>query len=454
MTSTRDAGAWRVMTGTARGITHEARGRPNQDSVASRAIAGATGVVVAVADGHGHGRHFRSATGSELAVGTACAVVDQIVAEGHPSPWRAEQAGTLRDMLPEAILAQWRESVARDIAASPYTDEELATLEAAGDGPEIPYGATLLVALLAGDWLICVQIGDGDMLAVRPDGRAWFPVGTDELLDGYRTTSLCQPGALRSFRAAAHDLRAEPLLALLLSTDGYGNAQVKDPWQPSVAQDLAELAAGHDHGWFARQVPVWAERCASAEGSGDDTTIGLLLAPGSERLAASAARSSAPAGTGAVTTPVPAPAPPEEPAAEPERQAPRSTHRAPGTARPGRRRAAIAAAAVVVAAGAVTGALVVTQSSGSGPSAPDRHPAGPAAGHVSPAPSPSASGAVPSADTAPVKPRATGDAVPSQAASPTSTSPAAGSPGVHDGTPGVTSGLPAGGGGQSNNQEG
>ena len=69
-----------------------------------------------------------------------------------------------------------------------------------------------------------------------------------------------------------------PLRALLLATDGYGNSQAEEPWQPGVGRDIAELAAGHDHGWFG-QLPGWAERCASAEGSGDDTTIALLLRP-------------------------------------------------------------------------------------------------------------------------------------------------------------------------------
>ena len=64
---------------------------------------------------------------------------------------------------------------------------------------------------------------------------------------------------------------------MLLATDGYGNAQADEPWQPRVARGLAELAAGHDRHWFGKEVPGWAQRCASAEGSGDDATIALLL---------------------------------------------------------------------------------------------------------------------------------------------------------------------------------
>jgi len=129
---------------------------------------------------------------------------------------------------------------------------------------------------------VCAQIGDGDMLAVRPDGSSFSPVAGDDRLDGRRTTSLCQPDALASFRTGAHDLRRVPLAALLLATDGYGNAQADEPWQPSVGRDLAKLAARHDRHWFEQEVPGWARRCASAEGSGDDATIALLL-PGAAR---------------------------------------------------------------------------------------------------------------------------------------------------------------------------
>jgi hypothetical protein len=393
MTSERLPVTWRAMTGTARGAAHHARGLPNQDSVESLAIDQAAAIVVAVADGHGHDRHFRSAAGSQLAARTACAVVEGLTAEAGKQPWTPEAAAALCDRLPRAIVARWRDAVALDIAAHPYTAAELSALEQAGDGPAIPYGSTLLVAVIAGSWLVCAQIGDGDLLAVRPDGGAWSPVGGDDLLDGYRTTSLCQPGAVSAFRTAAHDLRTTPLLALLLSTDGYGNAQAEEPWQPVVARDLAELAARHDHGWFAGQLPTWAERCASAAGSADDTTIALLLAPGSERLAAASrpasGRDRAVAGPlmGEVTRPVPQ-APPaagspgthhrhrradDSPAAFPATDSPGAGF--PGADPPGappapawfsRRRALTAGIAAVAAAGAIAAAVVMSQSPSSG----------------------------------------------------------------------------------------
>ncbi|HEY0933167.1 MAG TPA: protein phosphatase 2C domain-containing protein [Trebonia sp.] len=411
MTSKRDPAAWQVITGTARGITHVARYLPNQDSVESRVLAPARGVVVAVADGHGAARHFRSSTGSLLAVRTACTVAAELAAEAGPT-WTAEVAGGLRDQLPAVLVARWRELVARHLAAHPYAPSELSAMQAARDAPEIPYGSTLLLGLTVGDWLVCAQIGDGDLLAVAPDGRAWTPVASDDRLDGYHTTSLCQAGAVASFRTAAHDLRAEPLLALLLGTDGYGNAQASDSWQPEVGRDLAGLAAQHDPGWFRRQLPVWAERCASAQGSGDDTTIALLLAPDSVRLAAAAQPAAAPGI--APETPLPGIAPeatlpgigPEAPLpgiggelpaalvpAAPRRAGARSAS-PPGRAGAERtgavgagvwrrlsgRRAAVAAGAVVVAAGAVAAALIASQSPSPaqpGPRPASAAPAGP-----------------------------------------------------------------------------
>src|SRR5579859_5202467 len=115
MTMTTDPGPWRAIVGTARGAAHVARGLDNQDSAASQAIDAVGGTVVAVADGHGHDRHFRSATGSRLATRSACAVVAELVGENAGAPWTAELAGTLCGKLPEAIVGEWRAAVATDI---------------------------------------------------------------------------------------------------------------------------------------------------------------------------------------------------------------------------------------------------------------------------------------------------------------------------------------------------
>jgi hypothetical protein len=54
---------------------------------------------------------------------------------------------------------------------------------------------------------------------------------------------------------------------------------VADPWANAVSADLAELINDRPPEWLAGQLPLWASRCASADGSADDTTIALLIAP-------------------------------------------------------------------------------------------------------------------------------------------------------------------------------
>ena len=279
MTPIPGMAGWHVVAATARGRSHVVRDMPSQDAVASQGIP-AGGTIIAVADGHGHERHFRSGTGAALAVHVACQV-----ATDHAAAFATGNATVIEDALPAAILRRWRAEVARDITQHPYTAKERFVLDSDGDGPEVPYGSTLLVAIEANGSLACAQIGDGDLVAVHPDGDWDCPVPADANLDGLHTTSLCQPNALEAFRVGVRDLTARPLLTLLLATDGYGNAQAAEPWQPRFARDMAELAARHDPGWFAEQVPAWAELCASGEGSGDDTTIALLIADRASRPA-------------------------------------------------------------------------------------------------------------------------------------------------------------------------
>jgi len=267
---------WLALTASQLGAAHQATGLPNQDAVSARQVR-ADVLVVAVADGHGHRRHFRSARGSQLAVAVACEAAQELAArlDGFQTaaPIESEALGTL---VP-AITGQWRDAVREDVAADPFTSRERASR--GGDGPLIAYGSTLLLAIAGRRWLVLVQIGDGDIMGIQPDGRPLLPVPRDPSLDGHQTTSLCGPGAEDEFRAAVVDTSTTPLLGVMLATDGYGNAQVADPWADAVSADLAELINDRPPEWLAGQLPLWASRCASADGSADDTTIALLIAP-------------------------------------------------------------------------------------------------------------------------------------------------------------------------------
>jgi Protein phosphatase 2C len=267
---------WQAVTATERGAAHRAAGLPNQDAVAVLPLAPG-GLVAAVADGHGHSRHFRSARGAQLAVSVAGQAALDFAARPGGLPGPGEAAEELRGVLVPGIVTRWREAVHRDVAAEPFTPAEDMVRRA--DDVTIPYGTTLLLAIGLGERLLLTQIGDGDIVCVRPDGTALLAVPGDPLLDGRHTTSLCSPGAAESFRVAEVDLADTAVLGALLATDGYGNAQVAQLWESVVSADLASLITTRPPSWLAGQLPAWAAQCASVDGSADDTTLALLLAP-------------------------------------------------------------------------------------------------------------------------------------------------------------------------------
>jgi hypothetical protein len=289
---TGDAGAavqalpWRVHTASVPGAWHIKDGRPNEDAVAHRLIQPPDGpqgskgpgrLVVAVADGHGDARHFRSDRGSAMAVAVGIAAL---------SDWSADLTGTAaeikrsaqRELVPD-VVDRWNAAVAADMAADEFTATESALLAELRLPPPTAYGSTLLIGAFTGDYAVFAQIGDGNTLAVLPDGLPFTPVPDDSALDGTHTTSLCQSTARASFRVGVIQLADRPIFAALLATDGFGNAQAEDPWQPGVAADLARFGLDHDEGWFATAVPKWAAQCASSNGSGDDSTIALVVNP-------------------------------------------------------------------------------------------------------------------------------------------------------------------------------
>src|SRR5690349_6054740 len=269
------ASRWQAVTATERGAAHRAAGLPNQDAVEVRPLGG--GIVAAVADGHGHSRHFRSARDARLAVSIACQAASDLAARAGRLPAEPED---LRHLLVPGIVSQWREAVHRDVAAEPFTGAEDAVRR--GDDATIPYGTTLLVAIGMGERLLLAQIGDGDIVCIRPDGTALLPVPGDPLLDGRHTTSLCSVGASDSFRVAAVELAGTAVLGALLATDGYGNAQVAQVWESVVSAELAGLITTRPVSWLASQLQAQAGQCASVDGSADDTTLALLLTPAAQ----------------------------------------------------------------------------------------------------------------------------------------------------------------------------
>ncbi|PTY03388.1 hypothetical protein DB346_05770 [Verrucomicrobia bacterium LW23] len=126
--SPRGGPAWVFTSCSIRGTSHERKGMPNQDFVEIACVPNGPPlpIRVAIADGHGSQRSFRSQAGSRLAVEAALAELEKM-----------SQAGIFAKSLAEveeaaagwgaAVLQRWQEAVLRDIEANPFSEADVVT---------------------------------------------------------------------------------------------------------------------------------------------------------------------------------------------------------------------------------------------------------------------------------------------------------------------------------------
>ena len=357
---------WTVTSGSVRGSAHQRSGLPNQDAVYHRNGDRASGLraVVAVSDGHGGARHFRSQVGASLAANTAVNVLyedlSSMLAEVPPPDSPGERvAGILN-----RIVADWRSAVLSDLSNNPFLESELGALEK-GEGdaarasveqdPLLAYGATLLAAAVADEFVLYLQLGDGDILAIEDAGATTRPVPADHRLIANHTTSLCQESALADTRFA---LSREIPALILLSTDGYANSFRSDADFLKIGADYLEIIRQQGLETVADQLPETLS-AASTEGSGDDITLGILY------------RAASPSRTGTMQTLAAVPS--ASPAASPSPASPKAS-RQPGV---GNLMRIAAGVALLGVAGATTWIATHREPTGQAQPAAQKSPASP-----------------------------------------------------------------------------
>jgi serine/threonine protein phosphatase PrpC len=224
--------------------------------------------VLAVSDGHGSEKCFRSDIGSQLAIAISLAALREF-AEGNPG--EIEQQA--QHELPHDIVQRWRCAVDAHVAANPI-------VEAVGQpiDPYRVYGATLVAALVCPSYIVYLQLGDGEILTAARDGSVALPLAADETLIANETTSLCQEEASRNFRVRVQSIAESSPALVLLATDGYPNSFATPEGFQQVASDLLAMLDEDGVEPIAAALPSWLEE-ASQQGSGDDVSVAILYAP-------------------------------------------------------------------------------------------------------------------------------------------------------------------------------
>ena len=282
-----DAGGqlrWRVAGASCRGRSHVRSGLPNQDAIEYWASADGNTAVMAVADGHGSPLCFRSQAGSRFAVTTAVELCRRF-ANATPAGQSASAiADRARAVLAEELTQSWRAAVARDLSAKGFTAAEWANL-AALEGwrgqdvvqrhPELAYGSTILAVVATTTYVLCMQLGDGDILFVDCEGKTRRALPKDDRAVPKQTASLWRRDAAAEFLVHIH-ARSEGSPALILAaTDGYAECCETDQGLMEMAANCLRSVPKVGFDKAEHQLESFLEQ-ASWSGTGDDITVGLI----------------------------------------------------------------------------------------------------------------------------------------------------------------------------------
>lgn len=285
----REAGfKWQVIGSSVRGASHARTGLPNQDAIGWKQGADSTGpLIVAVSDGHGSAKYFRSHVGSQLAIEAALALGQEFLS-GQPDLKNFSAIKrTAEERLPTELARRWTEAVEKHIEINPVSAEELSTLEksagaaareAIAANPAQAYGATILTILVEESFILYLQLGDGDMLLVSEQGEVERPLPKDERLFANETTSLSSQSAWSDFRFEFQTLVSIPPALILVSTDGYANSFVNEEAFLKVGKDMLEILCSSGVETVERSLETWLAE-ASEAGSGDDITLAIIYRP-------------------------------------------------------------------------------------------------------------------------------------------------------------------------------
>ncbi len=281
---------WQVVGGSERGASHRRAETLNQDAVGwSEQPDGFGPIILSVSDGHGSAKYFRSRKGARLAVQKSEEVLKRFL-ESSEEVMNEEKspltviARSAKEQLPKELVRAWRTAVGEDLEENPLAAGELDSLQqkdgekpraAVEENPTLAYGATVLNIVVTREFLLYIQLGDGDILSVSEDGEVRRPLAEDDRLLANETTSLCSRDAWKDFRVEFQIISGNPPALLFAATDGYSNSFQDDAGFLKVAQDFLGIIRKEGFAHLTRSLPSWL-RQVTEEGSGDDITVGVI----------------------------------------------------------------------------------------------------------------------------------------------------------------------------------
>jgi len=259
---------WIALGKSIAGANHKKKGLEgsNQDALGCLPKPGEP-FIIAIADGHGGDLHFRSKIGSEIAVTQTIQVLQALLKRVKDSPHAALLAVENATVcLSQDIVESWCNSVDEDIRNCAPENS---------DWTRVTYGTTVLAVAITNEFVLYLQLGDGDILTVAQNGSVTRPIERNKDLIANATTSLCLDDAALQMKMRVILSKIEQPALILLSTDGYSNSFRTDDDFLKAGSDYLEILQEQGPDYVQDSLDEWLEQ-TSKEGSGDDITLALL----------------------------------------------------------------------------------------------------------------------------------------------------------------------------------
>ena len=270
--------SWQAISASVIGESHIKHQIPNQDAVKTE-IFSEDIVISSVADGHGSKKCFRSDYGAHLAVEAAILIGKEIYQE-----WLDEDQGLntkkIGKYYTKKVVKYWQEQVDDHIENNQFLDEEIDHLsdserKSIQKNPRMVYGSTLLIVVLIKHYIICYQLGDGDILFVSKNKNVSRPLNKDSRHLANDTMSLCLNKPEKEFNIRVFRDLNSLLKMVILSTDGYANSFSNEASFKKIGVDFLTMEEEDGIGLIDENLEEWLEETTKL-GSGDDISVSLL----------------------------------------------------------------------------------------------------------------------------------------------------------------------------------
>ena len=256
---------------TSIGHSHIKSGKVCQDHSLSYSDCDRT--VITACDGHGGDVYIRSHKGSKFA---SMAILRSML-DIESLNFRKYTAQEIEHNLKLNVLCEWNRLVGEDLAEHPLRKSEMkhlsdSQIESLKKNPVKAYGSTLTGAMMIGNRLICVQIGDGGCFLLRGGEMApAFDDGEDEPVANV-TYSLCSEKAFDHMHASIFDMRN--IDGLLICTDGILKPyRSNENFKRSFMRPVVRLLLDGE----AREIKDYVRELGLKRGDGDDVSLAMIL---------------------------------------------------------------------------------------------------------------------------------------------------------------------------------